>query len=244
MQNKYKVVQDIENPSELNGETTPLLAGSIIEAEPSHPSILSWLEQGIIELIDAVEDTVTGETEPKNTSEESTDEPDEPTATEKTSDEPASDAPADQEEPKDPAPAPSETSQITEKLHAFCMAIQQYEGYFAPGENLDFPRGTRAYWNKNPGNLKFRNQKGSIAEDRDSFAIFGTYEEGFVALQNQVILVANNKSDAYRDIQPVSILSFFKRYDSSKGDNPTLYAETVAKEMGVPVETLIKDLIA
>lgn len=152
---------------------------------------------------------------------------------------------------KFPTP-PAPFAAVPPMLYAFCKAIEGHEVCVAPGVDARFPQGTRAYFNKNPGNLKFRNQAGAIAEDRDGFAVFDTVEDGFMALVHQVELAISGKSQAYKNPiwdatlkawRHINFLDFFAIYDSSAGDDPIAYANDVAKAMDVPVDTVINQLV-
>ncbi len=116
----------------------------------------------------------------------------------------------------------------------FCIQIQNYEGY---------AQGTRAYRNCNPGNLKYR--KGMLlatGQDKDGFAIFATYKDGFQALRNKVLDACTGKSTVYFPTD--TILQFFQKYaPASDNNNPTAYATYVAKGMKTTISFQIKDLV-
>ena len=59
-------------------------------------------------------------------------------------------------------------------------AIQEHEGWTAPHQGL--PRGSVAYRNNNPGNLKYVGQRSAIGKDERGFAIFPSYDSGRGAL--------------------------------------------------------------
>lgn len=122
----------------------------------------------------------------------------------------------------------------------FCLAIQEYEGYFAPGENPKHPNGSFSWRNNNPGNLRYANQVGSTGENR-GFAVFPDYETGFNALMRQVELAISGKSRVYSP--EMDLIQFFNVYaPSSDNNNPFAYADFVAKKLGVSREFKIKDL--
>lgn len=267
---EYRVLKDME----VQDDTSPLAgthsAGAVVstDAEPEHPSILAALEEGFIELVEKLEGK-----------EESSDSDDEAPAPENVSDEnqaakkPAPvqttsnvATPAAKVKPTVPTPAEVATSELASKfptppapfqsmapmLYAFCKQIEAHEVCEAPGQDPKYPQGTRSYFNKNPGNLKFRNQAGAIAEDKDGFAIFDTADDGFLALADQVTIVANGTSAAYKNPlwdanekawRQMNFLDFFKIYDSSYGDDPVAYATDVAAGMEVPATTTIKQLL-
>lgn len=233
---KYKVLKDIEVTDQqdpLFGSHAP---GAVLECEPQ--SVLSLLEEGFLELIEDVVNTdLNGDGQvgqPENKPEES--EPAAPSAPAPVVPSPAVEHKSDLVTP----PAPFEN--VLPLVYAFCMAIQNHEGYFTPGEHADYPNGSPAFVNKNPGNIKFHNQAKAIGETRNSFAIFATYEDGFEALVHQVTIACNGRSQAYRP--DMTIMAFFKVYASSKGDEPEIYAAEVAKAVGLTVDTPISTLIS
>ncbi len=76
---------------------------------------------------------------------------------------------------------------------------------------------TRGIRNKNPGCLKC---KGTAGRDKDGFAIYNTWEEGYYALNSLLYRVYNGKS----------LRQVFKVYaPASDGNNPRSYAQTVAR---------------
>ncbi len=60
-----------------------------------------------------------------------------------------------------------------DKINTFCSAIKEHEGYYT---------GSRSFRNKNPGNLRYIQQMGTIGRDANGFAIFQTYQKGWDAL--------------------------------------------------------------
>lgn len=127
------------------------------------------------------------------------------------------------------------------KLDLWCNAIKSVEGYFAPGESSRNPRGTASWRNNNPGNLEYHRQIGTKGSD-GRFAIFRTYQDGYNALKSLLIRAATGQMPAYR--ANGSLADFYAVYAPSGDDNdPMAYAQTVAKAIGVSVETKIKDLI-
>ena len=127
-------------------------------------------------------------------------------------------------------------------LVQFCAGIQGMEGYYAPGENKNYPNGTRAWKNKNPGNIKFVGQALAIGADAQGFCIFRTYEDGLTTLKNMVKNVAAGKSKVYR--ADMTFTEFFRVYaPSSDGNYPEKYARFVADKCGVGVDTRINQLV-
>lgn len=70
-------------------------------------------------------------------------------------------------------------------VSAIASAIQTQEGYYP---------GSVAYNNNNPGNLVYAGQAGAVA-GTGGFAKFATYQDGYNALQSQIVLDANRGHD-------------------------------------------------
>lgn len=128
---------------------------------------------------------------------------------------------------------PIKKSDIT--IGLFCLQIQSFEGYY---------EGSRSFRNCNPGNLKWRNgMELAIGQDKDNFAIFSCYKDGFLALKNKIYNACIGKSTVYRPED--TLLQFFKKYAPSfDGNYPEKYAQYVAKKLNVEYKTFqIKDLL-
>jgi len=120
------------------------------------------------------------------------------------------------------------------KLANFCLAIQSHEGWFP---------GSRSERNKNPGNLRYVGQKLAIGKDKNNFAVFSTYEDGFNTLKEMIKRAASGFSKVYSPED--TLLQFFGKYAPSFDLNdPNNYAQVVAKEIGVDVSFQIKNLIS
>lgn len=123
------------------------------------------------------------------------------------------------------------------RLDDWGAAIKDFEGYFPPGGQ--YPEGSVSFRNNNPGNLRW-----SPFEDgnRGGFSYFSTYEKGWEALLHQLRIAANGQSKVYTPED--TLLRFFEKYAPSSDNNyPEVYANFVAKRMGVPVTTKIKTLL-
>jgi len=117
-------------------------------------------------------------------------------------------------------------------LEKWADAIQWYEGWY---------EGSRSYRNNNPGNIKFVGQKRAIGSD-GIFCIFATYEDGRQELIDLLIRAATGKSKFYNP--EMTIIEFYNVYaPSSDNNNPNAYGTAIAKRIGVPVSTKIKDLL-
>lgn len=125
-------------------------------------------------------------------------------------------------------------------LEVMCQAIKSREGYASPSEQ--YPQGTPAWKNNNPGNLRYRGQIGTVGHDERGFAKFTTYDAGYSALKNQILFVAKGKSGAYPN--PCDIKNFFRVYSpSTDGNDPSSYANEVAGKMGVAISWELSNLV-
>lgn len=144
-----------------------------------------------------------------------------------------------------PPPTPIDTPVVhTDKaalLNTMCLAIQDYEGYISP--NSKYPDGSRAWQNKNPGNLRRGAWTLAVGFDDKGFAIFKTYDDGFATLKAMIKNCAMGNSSIYKPSD--SLLDFFHRYAPvADNNNSAAYAEFVAKRMGVDVHAWqIKSLV-
>lgn len=131
------------------------------------------------------------------------------------------------------------------RIKNWALAIKGMEGYFAPGESKDYPNGTPAWRNKNPGNLKaaplVRSYPGFIGEN-NGFAVFSSYEAGLNALQSMLFRACTPPVETYSP--EMTLYAFYEKY-APKSDNndPKHYAEVVAKSLGVEPGLPIKFLI-
>src|SRR3990167_2151014 len=115
-------------------------------------------------------------------------------------------------------------------LETFARAIQKHEGYFPPSI-YNLWRGSRAWRNKNPGNLRYIKQVGSIGQDKDRFAIFKDYEAAWQALLQDI--EAKFTGNTRTGLGPnKTILDFFKVYaPASDNNNPVRYASAVINDL-------------
>jgi len=135
--------------------------------------------------------------------------------------------------PTEPPPVPSEPEKPAEsKLEIWGLAIREMEGWF---------EGSRSWRNQNPGNLKFVGQHGA-AQDKDGFAIFKTYEQGWNTLKQMLKNAAIGRSRVYSPED--SLVEFFSKYAPASDNNkPLQYASFVAGRIGVDKNTKIKTLV-
>jgi len=140
------------------------------------------------------------------------------------------------DEPIIPNNAPEAPKQAN--LGAFAMAIQNFEGWYSP--NLNYPKGSLSFQNNNPGNIKYTSlmvELGAIDKDKNNLCIFESYEKGFSALCQFIKMAGENKLKRFHDC---SIKSFFAVYAEANQIN---YANYVAKQLSVSIETKVAELI-
>lgn len=140
-----------------------------------------------------------------------------------------------------PQPPPPEPPLPKITVQQFCKAIEWYEGYYPPGANPEYPNGTLAWRNRNPGNLRYAKQARAIGKDKNGFAVFKTYQDGFGTLVEMVNRAIKGKSTVYSP--QMTFQQYFAKYAPPEDNNdPDLYARSVAKRLGVPVTTRINQL--
>lgn len=112
------------------------------------------------------------------------------------------------------------------KLDLWIEAIKQMEGAKPERNNI--------------GNLRFIGQKYAVNDN--GFCKFDTYEHGYQALKTLLVNASTGKSKVYNP--EMDLVAFYNKYaPSSDGNNPTAYANFVAKHIGVAVTTKIKTLV-
>lgn len=116
-------------------------------------------------------------------------------------------------------------------LNTFCLAIQKHEGW-----KLNPP--SRSVRNNNAGNVKYSpvgylKKYGKVGKDPQNFAIFETYELGFLYLKNLVLEKAK-KHPTW------TFYRFFEEYAPASDNNDSKhYAEVVAKACSVSPNTTL-----
>lgn len=271
--NQYEVVKDLE----VHDDQSPLFGthqiGSVLDiAEADAEKVFEFVEQGFLKMLAAKEGDVPPPAPPEETPPPTTPPADESLNAEEEQILPTS-VPAHPEATEHPEwkelaaafpDAPEEYTGTPGFLYAFCKGLEAHEAYFAPGEDSRYPSGTRSFHDKNPGNLKFANQPKAIAEDKDSFAVFASYEDGFSALLDQIRLSIRGGRQykpivwdaALKSDRPQNFVDFFRVYAPAPVPNPLglatpeKYAEDVAAHCSkisgveVPVTTPMAALIA
>ena len=119
---------------------------------------------------------------------------------------------------------------MDDKLKQMAQAIQDFEGYFP---------GSRAWRNKNPGNLRLSKFQ---AGTRDGFSYFNSYEEGLAAL----IFDLKKKclGQTRTSLRPNSTILDFCNIWAPSWDmnNPVIYAKFIAKRLNLPVTATLKEI--
>ena len=128
--------------------------------------------------------------------------------------------------------------QTPTKLDKWCHAIQSREGYIAPC--AQYPTGTPAWRNNNPGNIEWHGQRNATSGGR--FAHFNTYQDGYNALKTLLIQACTGQISLYNPNG--NLYDFYSVYaPSSDGNDSKGYAEEVAKALGVEPDVIIKSLL-
>ena len=262
----FEVVQNIADHPDVGTASV----GATISVDPSTPSIIALIESGFLKAVEAIKEELEGDSSSTEETDESSEgdasSSDESESSDVKEPDPAAVEPAAQVEAEKPAPvvtpaavvvpppahpdmnklasscptppAPFETEHPM--LYAFCKAMELNEGSFAPGENPAYPNGTRAYFNKNPGNLRFAHQALAIGEDKDGFAIFATVDDGFTELLNQVKLAIRGgfvyKPQIWSQVDKAwreqNFQDFFNVYAPVKdGNDPVNYCAFVVEHL-------------
>lgn len=124
------------------------------------------------------------------------------------------------------------------KLQLWAQAIKEHEGWSV---------GSHSYRNNNPGNFKYStsgylSKYGLVKKDAGDFAIFPTYDQGWLYLVNSLKNWATTGNSLYKPT--MTLLQFFHVYaPTSDNNDPNAYANAVAQKIGVPTSTQIKDLL-
>jgi hypothetical protein len=152
--------------------------------------------------------------------------------------------PAPKPVPVPPAPSPAPQG----LLGAFCKAIEAFEDYVPPGGKYRDGRvavsGSLSWRNNNPGNCKFSSvgyaeKYGVVRKDASGFAIFKTYDLGFLYLQNLVkSKVAKNPTWTIYDYIALS------HAPAADNNQPTIYASYIAKRLGVDMHYPMSKIIS
>lgn len=114
------------------------------------------------------------------------------------------------------------------KLHgghikAWAEATKHHEGWYV---------GSRSYRNNSSSNARYVGQYKAIGADKDNYAVFPDYDTGFEYLQTILKNAATGKSKTYNKF--MTLYQYYAVYAPVEDDNdPTHYAEVVAKALGV-----------
>jgi hypothetical protein len=123
---------------------------------------------------------------------------------------------------------------VSSLVGELALAIQSFEGYYAPGANPKYPSGTLAWRNNNPGNLRPGSLAVGATGSSGGYAVFPDYATGLAALTGLI------QSPAYYGL---TLNQFFAKYaPAADNNNPGQYAATVAANLGVDPNTPISVL--
>jgi hypothetical protein len=110
-------------------------------------------------------------------------------------------------------------------VEALADSIHRFEGWIPPGVDPHSPRGSTAWRNRNPGNL--RAVPGQLVPvDPNGYRVFASMSDGWTALVSDI----KAKLAGSHDLTDEStLLQFFNIYAPSDDDNdPAKYARQVA----------------
>lgn len=132
-------------------------------------------------------------------------------------------------------PALSGLGSLTE----IAQSIQQLEGWYAPGQNPNYPNGTLSWRNNNPGNIIYTNyyaQNFNATRGEGGFSKFPNYQTGFAALEHQIQLYA---------LRGETLSSMMAKYaPASDNNDPAAYAYNLASLLGASPSTSVQTLIS
>lgn len=110
---------------------------------------------------------------------------------------------------------------------ALARAIQHHEGWIPP--STGYPKGSRAFRNNNPGNLRYAGQPGATGRDSSGFAIFPDYPTGWDALLRDLrAKLGRNPS--------LTIRSLLNVYAPPSENDTGAYINAVADELGMSAD--------
>lgn len=122
------------------------------------------------------------------------------------------------------------------RIQDWALAIQRHEGFYP---------GSASHRNNNPGNFRCSPLiMGELGATKcvNNLAIFPTYEKGFAALKQFLTYACTDKLRSYQSA--MTLLQFYKVYaPSADKNNPLGYAIAIAKDLGISINTKIKDLL-
>jgi hypothetical protein len=131
------------------------------------------------------------------------------------------------------------------KIPAWAAAIKKHEGFFAPGQNPNYPNGTRSWKNNSPGNLRYTLYSiglGALSKDAQNFAIFPSLPVGTAALERLLYDAATGKL-APTYLSTMTLRQCMRVYAPAADHNdPDAYAVFIANDMGISPETVIATL--
>lgn len=135
---------------------------------------------------------------------------------------------------------------LEEKNNTIEKVIDFGKGYVIAlmfsGDKVKFSEGTLSWRNRNPGNLKFGDfakKYGALCVGQGGHAIFPNYEAGKEAMQALLF----NEDSKYVNLSIFKAISRYAPVNDPKANNkPKQYSAYVAKEVGVPVTTILSTL--
>lgn len=122
-------------------------------------------------------------------------------------------------------------------LEQLADAIKRVEGYYPPGG--DFPTGSIAFRNNNPGNIiytsYYANKFGAVAGNPPKYSRFPTYAVGYQALKHQIELYIG------RGLTLQEMISKWAPADD--GNDPQSYTATLSASLGISPDVPLVQVI-
>ncbi len=132
-------------------------------------------------------------------------------------------------------------------ISTLAATVQKVEGYYPPG-TPNYPTGSLAWRNNNPGNLRLAGQPGA-SQGEGGYAKFPSYSAGYQALLNQINYQATPgyRSPATGQVYPQgqNLSEFINTYaPAADSNNPSAYLATLVQATGYPADTLLSTVIS
>lgn len=123
-------------------------------------------------------------------------------------------------------------------IEALADAIMHEEGWIPPCSL--YPRGTRAWRNRNPGNL--RPTAADQARDGQNYRVFISLTDGYQALRSDLSdkFTGNNEHGLGPDSRLIDLVDVWS--PSSDHNNPNQYCQNISIAMSKSLETQITPL--
>lgn len=120
-------------------------------------------------------------------------------------------------------------------LRDLALAHERHEGFFRPGENPKYPKGSLSYRNNNSGNLRlsaYQRKAYGAVQGAGGFAKFPTYEIGLQALMDDIRAKITGHSAHINYAKNPTFLDYIKVYaPKDDGNNPAGYTQALIRSL-------------